>query len=132
MQGARGVRGLQHTAHGGDGGAHGGACVSSSGSAAVGGGDRDARSAARDSGSEHRHGGGIPQRRGVVCAPFWRDAERTRAFALVHAGVWVAPQALLAPVRYWFMRGVRYFTPAAAAPPTYVSWGDEQAAFAPC
>ena len=38
MQGARGVPGLQHTAHGGDGGAHGGACVSSSGIAAVGGG----------------------------------------------------------------------------------------------
>ena len=54
------------------------------------------------------------------------------AFAPLHAGVWVAPQALLAPVRYWLMRGVRYFTPTAAAPPTYVSWGDEQAASAPC
>ena len=50
----------------------------------------------------------------------------------VHVGVRVAAEALLAPVRYWLMRGVRYFTPAAAAPPTYVSWGDEQAAFAPC
>ena len=49
-------------------------------------GDRDARSAGRDSGSEHKHGGGRPQRRGVVCAPLWRDAERTRAFAFVHAG----------------------------------------------
>ena len=97
--------GLQHTAHGGDGGAPGGACISSSGSTAVGGGiskapallcgswcrlreagggDRDERSAARDSGS--KHGGGRPQRRGVVCAPLWRDAERTRAFAFVHAG----------------------------------------------
>ena len=77
MKGARGVPGLQHTAHGGDGGAHGGACVSSSGCAAVGGGisdapallyesccrlpepgggDRADRSAARDSGSEHKHG----------------------------------------------------------------------------
>ncbi len=28
----------------------------------AGGGDRDARSAARDSGSEHKHGGGRPQR----------------------------------------------------------------------
>ncbi len=52
----------------------------------AGGGDRDARSAARDSGSEHKHGGGRPQRRGVVCAPLWRDAERPRAFACVHAG----------------------------------------------
>ncbi len=51
-----------------------------------GGGDRDARSAARDSRSEHRHGGGRPQRRGVVSAPFWRDPECARAFALVHAG----------------------------------------------
>ncbi len=52
----------------------------------AGGGDRDARSAARDSGSEHKHGGGRPQRRGVVCAPLFRDAERPRAFAFVHAG----------------------------------------------
>lgn len=42
MQGAGSVPGLQHTAHGGDGGAHGGACVSSSGSAAVGGGNSEA------------------------------------------------------------------------------------------
>ena len=27
-----------------------------------------------------------PGRRGVVCAPFWRDPECARAFALVHAG----------------------------------------------
>jgi hypothetical protein len=52
----------------------------------AGGGDRDARSAARDSGSEHKHGGGRPQRRSVVCAPLWRAAERPRAFAFVHAG----------------------------------------------
>ena len=52
----------------------------------AGGGDRDARSAARDSGSEHKHGGGRPQRWGVVCAPLWRDAERTREFSFVHAG----------------------------------------------
>ena len=52
----------------------------------AGGGDRDARSAARDSGSEHKHGGGRPQRLGVVCAPLWRDAERTRAFAIMHVG----------------------------------------------
>ena len=32
------------------------------------------------------HGGGRPQRGGVVCAPLWRDAKRTRAFAFVHAG----------------------------------------------
>ncbi len=85
VQGTRGVPGPQHTVHGGDGGAHGGTRISSSGSAAVGGdiceepallfgpcrrlleaggGDREERSAARDSGSEHKHGGGRPQRRG--------------------------------------------------------------------
>jgi len=37
VQWARGVCGLQHTAHGGDSRAHGGACVSGSGSAVVGG-----------------------------------------------------------------------------------------------
>ncbi len=52
----------------------------------AGGGDPDERSAARDCGSEHNHGGGRPQRRGGVCAPLWRYAERTRAFAFVHAG----------------------------------------------
>ena len=36
MQGALGVYGLQHTAYGGDGLAHGGACGSDSRSAAVG------------------------------------------------------------------------------------------------
>ena len=51
-----------------------------------GGGDRDARSAARHSGSEHKHGGSIPRRRDPICAPPWRDAERTSAFAFVHAG----------------------------------------------
>ncbi len=53
---------------------------------APGGGDRDERSAARHSGSEHKHGGSIPRRRGAICAPLWRDVERTRAFAFVHAG----------------------------------------------
>lgn len=43
MQGACSVSGLQHTAHGGDGRAHGGACVSGSGSAAVGVGIFEAR-----------------------------------------------------------------------------------------
>ena len=68
---------MQHRADGGDGRAHGGACVSGSGSAAVGGGisearallfehlcrlpepggsHRDAGSAARQRGSEHKHG----------------------------------------------------------------------------
>ena len=42
MQGARGVCGLQHTALGGDGRAHGGACVSGSGRVAVGGGITEA------------------------------------------------------------------------------------------
>ena len=43
VQVTRDVPGLQHTAHGGDGGAHGGACISSSGSTAVGGGISEAR-----------------------------------------------------------------------------------------
>ena len=36
VQGAPGMSGLQHTVHGGDGWAHGGACVSGSGRAAAG------------------------------------------------------------------------------------------------
>lgn len=52
----------------------------------LGGGDRDERSLARHSGSEHKHGESSAQRRGAICAPLWRDAEPTRAFAFVHAG----------------------------------------------
>ena len=52
----------------------------------AGGGDRDARSAARHSASEHKHGESSAQRWGAICAPLWRDAERTRAFAFLHAG----------------------------------------------
>ena len=52
----------------------------------LGGGDRDERSAARHSWSEHKHGESSPQRWGAICAALWRDAERTRALAFVHAG----------------------------------------------
>ena len=96
VQGARGVCELQHTANGGDGRAHGGACVSGSGSAAVGGGIseasvllsehrcglpeaggryRDAGSAARHSGREHKYGARSAERRGVICAPLQGGAE---------------------------------------------------------
>ena len=50
--------------------------------------DPNLRSAARHRGSEHKHGESIPRRRGAICAPLWRDAGRTRAFAFafVHTG----------------------------------------------
>lgn len=51
-----------------------------------GGWSRDERSAARHSGSEHKHGESSAQRWGAICAPLCRDAERTRAFGFVHAG----------------------------------------------
>ena len=103
MQGARGVWGLQNTAHGGDGCAHGGACVSGSGSAAVGGGVSeasallsehrcglpepggrhcDAGSAACHSGREHKHGACSAERWGVISAPLRGGAECAVAFVI--------------------------------------------------
>ena len=51
-----------------------------------GGGHRDAGSAARHSGSEHKHGARSPERPGVICAPLLGGAKCACEFAPVRAG----------------------------------------------